>query len=151
MTIRCGSCHKPLESSETIHVAEKGPRCYPCFNRETADRLGVDFEEPRFQPIVLEDVDGVPHTFTFRSMLVPTGHEMEALELTGDPQQGYRFAILAMSKLMPGSSLSASTPRCARRSGSVTFTACRLDGNSLRTTGSRAVSNGTLIAKVVSH
>src|SRR5258708_4854908 len=51
VTIRCGSCHKPLESSETIHVAEEGPRCYPCFNRETADRLGIDFEEPQFQPI----------------------------------------------------------------------------------------------------
>lgn len=59
-----------LGSGETIHVAGEGPRCYPCFNRETADRLNIDFEEPPFQPIVLKDSDGAPHTFTFRSMLV---------------------------------------------------------------------------------
>src|SRR5437867_191913 len=47
-------------------------------NREPiglADRLGIDFDEPQFQPIVLEDADRNPHTFKFRSMLVPTGHE----------------------------------------------------------------------------
>ena len=94
MTTRCGSCNKPLESAETIHVAGEGPRCYSCFNQETADRLGIDFDEPQFQPIVLEDADGAPHTFTFRSMLVPTGHKMEALELIDDPHEGYHFAIL---------------------------------------------------------
>lgn len=94
MKIKCGVCGKPLESFETIHVAVQGPRCYPCFNRETADRLGVDFDEPQFQPIVLEDADGTLHTFKFRSMLVPTGHEVEALEITDDAQGGYRFAVL---------------------------------------------------------
>lgn len=34
---KCGVCGKPLGSFETIHVAEKGPRCYPCFNREMAE------------------------------------------------------------------------------------------------------------------
>jgi hypothetical protein len=92
--IRCGVCGKPLESGETIHVAEQGPRCYRCFNRETADRLGIDFNEPEFQPVVLEDADGAPHTFKSRSMLVPTGHEMEALEVIDEPHPGYRFAIL---------------------------------------------------------
>jgi hypothetical protein len=91
---RCGACGKQLESGETIDVAGQGPRCYSCFNQETADRLGIDFDEPQFQPIVLEDADGRPHTFRFRSMLVPTGHEMEALETIDDPHEGYRFAIL---------------------------------------------------------
>ena len=85
---------KPLESGETIHVAGDGPRCYPCFNRETAERLGIDHDEPHFQPVVLEDADGTPHTFTIRSMLVPTGHEMEALETVEEGRSGYRFAVL---------------------------------------------------------
>lgn len=34
------------------------------------------------------------HTFKFRSMLVPTGHKMEALEIIDNPHEGYRFAIL---------------------------------------------------------
>lgn len=69
----CGICGKPLESGETIHVAGLGPRCYRCFNHEAANRLGIDFDEPQFEPIVLADADGHPHTFKFRSMLVPTG------------------------------------------------------------------------------
>ena len=75
-------------------VREDGPRCYSCFNRETADRVGVDFVEPQFQPLVLEDAEGARHTFKFRSMLVPTGHEIEVLEITGDARAGYRFAVL---------------------------------------------------------
>jgi hypothetical protein len=94
VTTKCGACGKALGSSETIHVAGEGPRCYPCFNRETADRLGLDFDEPQFQSIVLEDAEGAPHTFKFRSMLVPTGHEIEALEITDDERAGYRFAVL---------------------------------------------------------
>jgi hypothetical protein len=94
VTTKCGACGKALGSGETIHVAGQGLRCYPCFNRETADRLGIDFDEPRFQPIVLEDADGTPHTFKCRSMLVATGHEMEALEIIDEPHEGYRFGIL---------------------------------------------------------
>lgn len=94
MGTTCGSCGRPLGSFETIHVAGEGPRCYSCFNREAADRLGVDFDEPQFQPIVLEDTDGTPHTFQIRSMLVPTGYEMEALEIVDDGRAGYRFAVL---------------------------------------------------------
>jgi len=95
METTCGACGKPLESFEMIHVAGEGPRCYPCFNRETADRLGIDFDEPQFRPIVLEDADGTPHTFTIRSMLVPTGLEMEAIERVDDGRGGYRYAVLA--------------------------------------------------------
>ena len=46
-------------------------------------------------PIVIADADGVPHTFQIRSMLVATGHEMEALEITNDGQLGYCFRVLA--------------------------------------------------------
>lgn len=94
MATRCGACGKPLGSVETIHAAGAGPRCYPCFNRETADRLAIDFDQPQLQPIVLQDADGTPHTFTIRSMLVPTGHEMEAREIVAEGHAGYRFAVL---------------------------------------------------------
>jgi hypothetical protein len=94
METTCGACGKPVGPFETIEVAGEGPRCYPCFNRETAARMGIDFHEPAFQPIVLADADGIPHTFKIRSMLVPTGHEIEALEFTNGASVGYRFAVL---------------------------------------------------------
>jgi len=36
----------------------------------------------------------VSSPFKFRSMLVPTGYKMEALEIIDNPHEGYRFAIL---------------------------------------------------------
>ena len=41
----CGACGATLGPSETIHVAGEGPRCYPCFNREIAGRIGLDYDE----------------------------------------------------------------------------------------------------------
>jgi hypothetical protein len=116
---RCGVCGKPLESGETIHVAEKGPRCYPCFNREMAERIGVKFDNVRFQPIVAADADGVAHTFDIQSMLVGTGHEMIAREIMN---LAIASLFSATSKRTPGSCSSVSTLASGRRWRNVTFT-----------------------------
>lgn len=94
MSTICGICGRSVESFETVHVAGEGPRCYAWFNLETGNRLSLEFDEPHLHPIVLKDADGTPHTFKIRSMLVPTGHEMEALEVVDDARAGYRFAVL---------------------------------------------------------
>lgn len=93
---KCGACGKTLGPFESITVAGVGDRCYACFNREMADRIGIAFafDNTPLQPIVIADADGVPHTFRIRSMLVATGHEMEALEITNDQQLGYCFRVL---------------------------------------------------------
>ena len=91
---KCGACGKALGSFEAITVVGEGDRCHGCFNREMADRLGVAFDNTPLQPIVIADADGVPHTFQIRSMLVATGHELEALEITNDRQLGYGFRVL---------------------------------------------------------
>jgi hypothetical protein len=90
----CGVCGKSLGSFETIHVADKGPRCYPCFNREMAEHIGVKFDNVQFQPIVVADADGIAHTFDIQSMIVGTGHEMIAREIMKADEPGYRFAVL---------------------------------------------------------
>jgi hypothetical protein len=33
----------------------------------------LEYDAPQFQPVVLEDADGAPHTFLIRSILVPPG------------------------------------------------------------------------------
>jgi hypothetical protein len=53
-------------------------------------RLGIDFGNTSIAPIVVTDVDGVPHRFEIRSMLVPTGHAMSAREFSNpDARGGY--------------------------------------------------------------
>jgi hypothetical protein len=82
-----------LAPADTITVVDVGERCHGCFNAEMADRLGVDLAPSSFQPVELTGADGVPHTFQIRSMLLPTGHELEALE-SAPAEGGHRFAVL---------------------------------------------------------
>lgn len=92
---RCGLCGKVLQPYDSISVAEVGERCSRCFNKELAERLGVDFDNTPIAPIVVTDVDGVRHRFEIRSMLVGTGHAMYAREVRKrGARGGYRFEIL---------------------------------------------------------
>ena len=92
---RCGLCGKILQPYDSITVAEVGERCSRCFNEESAERLGIDFDNTPIAPIVVTDVDGVRHRFEIRSMLVGTGHAMSAREIRKrDARGGYRFEIL---------------------------------------------------------
>jgi hypothetical protein len=90
----CGCCGQPLKSHESIFVANVGVRCYRCFNEETAAMMGVDFDNTPLQPVTVPDLDGIEHTFEFRSTLVATGHALYARERMPDERQGYEFSVL---------------------------------------------------------
>jgi hypothetical protein len=98
----CGRCGQPLKSHESISVANVGRRCHRCFNEETAAMMGVDFDNSPLQPVIVSDLDGVEHTFEFRSMLVPTGHALYARERVADGQEGYEFAVLGYDRVQHG-------------------------------------------------
>jgi hypothetical protein len=91
---QCTRCNKSIWAVETIHVAGKGQFCYACFNDDTAKAGDLPFDNAEMPPVTLHDIERRPHTFHIRSMLVPTGHEMEAIELQGGEQRGYHFRIL---------------------------------------------------------
>jgi hypothetical protein len=93
-TKRVWALRTAAEPRERISVADVGLRCYPCFNEETAALMGVAFDNTPLQPVTVRDVDGVEHTFEFRSMLVPTGHALYAREQVSDEQEGYEFSVL---------------------------------------------------------
>ena len=48
---RCGLCRKLLRPDDSISVTEVGERCYRCFNEESADRLGIDFDNTPIAPM----------------------------------------------------------------------------------------------------
>ncbi|MEP7346225.1 MAG: calcium-binding protein [Gemmatimonadaceae bacterium] len=92
---QCGLCGEILRPCDSISVADVGVRCYPCFNGDVADRLGIDFDNAPIAPVTVADLDGVPHRFQIRSMLVATGHAMYAREVKNrGAEGGYRFEIL---------------------------------------------------------
>jgi len=98
---KCRRCGERVASDETITVLDAGDRCHACFNKETADRLGIDFAEMALDPVAVMDADGVSHTFEIRSILVPTGLELEATETPRVAKGGYRFAVLSDSEADP--------------------------------------------------
>jgi hypothetical protein len=83
---------------------------------------------------VREDADGALHTFKFRSLLVPTGLEIEAIEITETCEMGTGSRCSVISKRTPGNCFS----RCVQNaveSRLATCTTRSLAGNSPRTSG----------------
>jgi hypothetical protein len=68
--------------------------CSRCFNLLIANMYGLQFEHPSFDPVILCDLDGIPHTFSFRTLLYPTHISVEALEMTDGKRRGYEFQVV---------------------------------------------------------
>src|SRR5712692_9454913 len=141
--IKCGACGKALTSFETITVAGEGDRCYSCFNRETADRLGVTFDNTPLAPIVLADADGAQHTFEIRSMLVPTGHGWKRLRSPRTANLATGSASLVIAKPMPGGFSSICTSRCVARLQLAMSIEQNSAGSSRTSSASSGALNGT--------
>jgi hypothetical protein len=54
---------------------------------------GIQFEHPSFAPVTMYDLDGVLHTFSFRTLLLPTHITIEAIEAAGW-RRGYAFQVV---------------------------------------------------------
>jgi hypothetical protein len=92
----CSGCATPVASYDGVFLsAEGGTRflCSRCYNETIAEYLGLHYEHVAFEPVTLEDRDGIPHTFQFRTHIFSDQLSLEALE-TG-PQEGYAFSAIA--------------------------------------------------------
>ncbi len=95
--VTCEVCKKRVPGFDSVHYGGPGAShqlCSKCFNEAISDRNGLDFEHPELEPITIADCEGTPHTFHFRSHLVPTGLSIEAFELEDGNMAGYQFMVL---------------------------------------------------------
>ena len=90
----CTRCAKEIGGFETISVTGRGDFCYACYNDDLIQDGFEDFDNAKLDPVVLEDADGVAHTFAIQSLIVPTGHGMKAVEVRDGEARGYVFEIL---------------------------------------------------------
>ena len=149
---RCGLCGKILRPYDSISVAEVGERCYRCFNEESAERLGVNFDDTPIAPTVVTDVDGVRHRFEIRSMLVGTGHAMDAREVGQREARGGDRLELLGDREADAQDLSARLRERIRHGLSVRHVhETEQGGSSRRRTASAASSSGTPIQMVRSR
>lgn len=91
---RCGTLVPPYDRVHYGNVSKAETLCTACFNRAVAERMGIEIDEARFDPVTLPDCDGRPHVLHVRRRLCATGQVVEAFELIGDAPGGHQFGIL---------------------------------------------------------
>jgi len=92
----CSACGANVSSYDGVSVGYKeGTKfmCSKCYNESIAEYFGLDYEHVSFDPLTLQDLDGVPHTFQFHPHIFSDQLSLEALE-TG-PAEGYEFSVIA--------------------------------------------------------
>ncbi|MEQ1774603.1 MAG: hypothetical protein ABL891_12535 [Burkholderiales bacterium] len=96
----CVSCGVATPGYDSVNFGsiEGGYRllCTLCFNTEAAAKYGLDdFENIRFDQIVMADCAGAAHTFHFRTRLLGgTMVALDAFELRDGEPAGYQFEII---------------------------------------------------------
>jgi hypothetical protein len=71
------------------------PVCLHCFNKEVSKAIGIEFDDVDLQPILIQDADGIDHTFHFSVKLLGVGLVLSAFEKEyEDRSGGYEFSII---------------------------------------------------------
>lgn len=99
----CETCGTQPPGYDCVHYGslEDGYRllCNRCLNAEIAAKYGLDdFENVRFDQIMLTDCAGEAHEFHFRTRLLGTMVELSAFELRQGSPGGYQFDIIGDSQ-----------------------------------------------------
>ena len=92
----CSACGATVSSYDGVSVGHKeGAKflCSRCYNESMAEYLGLDYEHVSFDPMTLQDLDGVSHTFQFRPHIFCDQLSLEAFEI--GPDEGYEFSVIA--------------------------------------------------------
>ena len=95
---QCEECEHHVPGYDTIHLTLSATQsrrvCTRCFNARIAKRVGIAFQHPSFDPIVLKDVTGAAHEFHFRTHHGGAHVAIEAFELKDGNPGGYEFQML---------------------------------------------------------
>ncbi len=92
----CSDCGATVSSYDGVSVPYKDSMkflCSRCYNESMAEHLGLGYEHAAFDPLTVQDLDGVPHTFQFRPHIFGGQLSLEALEV--GPEDGYEFSVIA--------------------------------------------------------
>jgi hypothetical protein len=102
--MHCESCGSEVPDYDIVNYGsvEHGYRqlCNQCFNAEVATAKGPEnFENRRFDPIVMSDCAGDEHEFHFRTRLLGAVVAMDAFEVKRGQPAGYQFQIVDDSEV----------------------------------------------------
>ena len=63
---------------------------------------GLDFEHPNFEPITLNDLDGIPHEFHFRTQIIGIWISLEGLTIKNASPAGYQLQQICDGGIVRG-------------------------------------------------
>jgi hypothetical protein len=118
--MHCESCGSEVPDYDIVNYGsvEHGYRqlCNQCFNAEVATAKGPEnFENRRFDPIVMSDCAGDEHEFHFRTRLLGAVVAMDAFEVKRGQPAGYQFQMVDDSEVELISLLGRLIERMRRR------------------------------------
>ena len=94
-TDECTACQSTVPSWDGVWVGD-GERyrflCSRCYNESIAALIGLDYEHINFEPVSVQDLDGVMHSFVFTTHLMGDRIAIEAHE--EGAQDGYEFSVV---------------------------------------------------------
>ena len=97
-TDRCEDCRSHVPDFDIIHLTlsdrEQRRVCTRCCNTRIAARIGVAFDHPEFESMMLTDIAGTSHQFHFRTRLRGGHVAIEAFEIQNGSPGGYQFQVL---------------------------------------------------------
>jgi hypothetical protein len=97
---QCKQCGTEItnHNDSIMMLTENGnyiPLCLRCFNKKISEAIGIEFDEIDLQPILLQDADGIDHTFHFSVRLMEVGLVLGAYEKQYENRsQGYEFSTI---------------------------------------------------------
>jgi hypothetical protein len=92
----CDACGDLIRAYDGVSVGYKeGTKllCSRCYNDSVAEYMGLDYEHVAFDPLTVRDIDGVSHTFQFRTHIFGDQLSLDALEV--GPEEGYELSVIA--------------------------------------------------------
>jgi len=93
---KCETCGRLVRSFDMVHLSQHKKTtllCSKCYNEFVAKYMELDFQHVDFDPITMGDIDGVPHTFEFRTHMFGANVSIEAFEIKDSQISGYEFAV----------------------------------------------------------
>ena len=95
---RCQWCGKDSNGygMVVLTIKEDEPSqliCEDCYNRYTADMLGVEDYKDFEKEATFKDCDGIDHCFQIGKKIHPTGICWEAIEFIEEDKVGYSFEV----------------------------------------------------------
>lgn len=97
-TDKCKHCGSDVKNhNDSIMVPSEDGYiclCLHCYNKEMSEATGIDYDNIKLQPVILQDADSVDHKFHFSIRLMGGELVLRSFETEENRSGGYEFSMI---------------------------------------------------------